>query len=133
MRSLLAIRFMAVTVNEQAVFSAWPTLCELAWPDQGSVDGGTWVPTSVPPALAPPISAEKGRRGVQELADALIEQARFGNWSNSLKDTLADGMARLETASAELAEALGNWQGQQAVKAAAALEDALDDMQQAVS
>lgn len=124
---------MAVTVNEQAVFSAWPILCDLAWPDQGELEGDTWVPKTLSPALAPPISAENTRRGVQELADALLEQAHFGNWPDSLKETLAAGIGRLEKASAELADALGDWQGQQAVKAAAALEDALDDMQQAAS
>lgn len=129
MSPLLSIRLSATTPDEAAVFRAWPELCELAWPGLGEIRGGSWEPKTAPAALRPPLGEEPHRFGVRELAEALSEQAHFGSWPEEKQQELAPSLENVEKARQDLDNALADWEPQGAVKAAAALEDALGDMQ----
>ncbi len=129
MSGILSIRLSAVTYDEGEVFRTWPQLCALAWPGKGELSGGVWKLNSIPAALAPPVAAEPVRRGVVELAQALAEEVRFGDWPDARKKALAGGAADLEKRLAALEKALGDWQPQAAHAACAALEDILSEME----
>jgi hypothetical protein len=128
MSALLSIRLSAATPDETAVFRAWPELCALAWPGLGEIRNGSWEPGSLAPALKPPVAEEPQRFGVRELAEALSEQAHFGNWPEERREELAPYLGKVEKARQDLDNALADWEPQGAVRASAALEDALGDM-----
>ncbi len=129
MGRILTIRVSAVTFDQSEVFRAWPRLCALSWPGQGEVEDGEWKRIVLPPAIGPSLGAEKPRFGVLELAAALADQARFGDWLSGKKELLRDGLGRLAKAGEDLEAALSDWKPSDAHKASNAMEDALDDME----
>ena len=133
MGGILTIRVSAVTYDEGEVFRAWPDLCALAWPGKGEVSGRVWVPAVLPGALAAPLAADPVRRGVVELAQALVEEAQLGPWTDALRQSMRDHVADLEKQLGALEKALGDWQPQAAHAAAGALEDILDEMERTVT
>ncbi len=130
---ILRIRVSTTTDSVEAVFRAWPDLCALAWPGRGEVYAGTWRPESGPAALAPPIAPALPSYGVRELAEALLEQADFGEWPEKTAKQLEPGLKSLYAAQQRLENALADWRPQEALQAAHALEDALDTMQDALT
>ncbi|CAK7037009.1 MAG: hypothetical protein DELT_00609 [Desulfovibrio sp.] len=131
MGRVLSIRLSAVTYNEEDVFRAWPGLCALAWPGAGEVANGVWKPQAK--AFAAPVPAAPVRRGVVELAHALVEEFTLGDMAAAVKEKLRDKMAELQNAAAKLETALGDWKPQDANTATNAIEDALDKLERSLA
>jgi hypothetical protein len=109
MGRVLQVRLLAGTFDEEQVGRAWPRLHALAWP----VGGG----------------GPHGPAGVLELAAALEDQLRFGEWSGELKDRLGPGLKTLAGLRAQLEQALSDWQPQKASELSFAVEDGLDALE----
>ena len=128
MGRVLTIRLSAVTYREEDVFRTWPHLCDLAWPGKGQIFSSGWKPN--PGVFAPPVAADPVRRGVVELANALLEESRLGDWVNAAKNSLQSELADLEKALRQLETALADWQPQVANSASNAVEDSLDALEE---
>lgn len=131
MGRVLTIRLIASTYNEEEAWRSWPTLCALAWPDQGRIFGGGWKPN--PASFPSPVKADSVRRGVVELARGLLEESRFGNWDDNRKNLMRAGLRDLGNSLADLENALADWQPQAANKASDAIEDSLDSLESLVA
>ena len=132
MGRILTIRLSAVTFAEDDVAKTWPKLCLLAWPGQGEMRSGAWVRTLLPPKLAASVAVPRTAYGVRELAEALLEESRFGNWSVVTAQSLSEFLPNIEKSIAALETALGDWQPGAAIAASDALEDALDALERDV-
>ncbi len=128
MGRILTIRLSAVTYSEEDVFRAWPRLCDLAWPGKGQVFSDGWKPN--PESFAPPVAADRVRRGVVELANALLEESRLGDWDDTVQNSLRPELASLEKAVRQLETALADWQPQAANLASNSIEDSLDALEE---
>ena len=132
MGRILTIRLSAVTFAEDDVAKTWPKLCLLAWPGQGEIRSGAWARTVFPQKLAASVAVSRTVYGVRELAEALLEESRFGNWSVVTAQSLSEFLPNIEKSIAALDTALGEWQPGAAVTASDALEDALDALEHGV-
>lgn len=110
MGKLLQIRVSAATWDEAEVLKRWPALCKLAWPD--SLDPM--------PGFSPP------PHGVTELASALREGLRFGNWQEKLIEAVKAEIQAIATAQDGLEKALSDWDARTANRFSEELESALD-------
>ena len=111
MGRILQIRVSAWTYDEDEVAQAWPTLSELVWPEVEK-----WSPPG-------------GRKGVMELAKALPDVARFGNWSAQVREALRDGISTTTALAGELEQALSDWKPVEANRLSDLLEDALTSLE----
>ena len=114
MGKVLQIRVSAWTYDEDEVARTWPQLTALVWPE-----GGSWTVAG-------------SRHGVMELAEALPDVVRFGDWPEDTRRLLQEGVARVSAAASSLREALANWQPREANQWSDTLEEALSALEQTV-
>lgn len=111
MGKILQIRVTAWTYDEDEVTRAWPRLTALVWPERDK-----WA-------------AAGAKHGVLELAKALPDVARFGDWPEATRQALRDGIARAHELSVKLETALADWQPSVANALSDDLEDALSALE----
>jgi hypothetical protein len=111
MGRVLQIRVSAATYRPEDVERVWPRLTVLAWP-QGTENAG--------------------RVGVLELVEALSDQLRFGELSETLKQDLEEGVSRARSMKHQLEEALADWNPRRANELSEELEQALDEIEKSV-
>jgi hypothetical protein len=121
MSRVLFLRVSAKTYDEADVPVNWPMLYAAVWPDSGLA--GVDSPAGPARGYAPHLE-----HGALELADALVDAARFADVSESLF-SLKAGTEKLERLREELDEALGNRNAAEAQKLCDAVEDALDELE----
>lgn len=114
MGRILQIRVTAWTYDEDEVTRAWPRLTSLVWAERDR-----WA-------------AAGARRGVLELAGALPDAARFGDWPEATRQALKDGIDQVYGLSVRLETALADWQPSVANKLSDELEDALTALEKKV-
>lgn len=114
MGKILQIRVTAWTYDEDEVTRAWPRLTALVWPERDK-----WA-------------AAGAKHGVLELAKALPDVARFGDWPEATRQALRDGIARAHELSVKLETALADWQPSVANALSDDLEDALSALEKKV-
>jgi hypothetical protein len=121
MSRVLFLRVSAKTYDETEVPATWPMLYAAVWPD-GEL---AWEdsPAKLARGLAP-----RYDHGVLELADALVEAARFADASDRLS-SLKNGAQTLERLRGELDDALGDRNVAGAQKLCDAIEEALDGLE----
>ncbi|MCH5276494.1 MAG: hypothetical protein J1E80_01530 [Desulfovibrionaceae bacterium] len=112
MGKILQIRVTAWTYDEDEVNRAWPRLTSLVWARRAA-----WAPAGA-------------GHGVLELARALPDAARFGDWPESTRQAIRDGMDTAYRLSVRLEEALADWQPSLANRLSDELEDALTSLEE---
>jgi len=113
MGAFLQIRVSAATYDPAEVEKAWPKLCKIAWPPSGT--------------------PESGEIGVLRLADALYDQARFGDLPAETKEKLAPGAEKAAALKERLEQALGDRDPKTADALSYQIEDALKELEKAVA
>ncbi len=124
MGRILFIRVIAENYDEKEVLKAWPKLYAAVWPELGADLSDS--PRKITRALTP-----DPKRGVLQLADALVDHVRFGAMPETERKALQEPAAALEGLRAELDEALGDRNAQKASGLTNAIEDALDRAERA--
>lgn len=114
MGKILQIRVSAWTYDEDEVSCAWPRLTALVWPERDA-----WAPAG-------------SKHGVMELAKALPDVARFGNWSEATRQALKQGIDTAYALSGKIDTALADWQPALANSLSDQLEDALTALEKLV-
>ncbi len=113
MGKLLQVRVSAATWDEGEVAKRWPGLCALVWPVPSA-------PASAAAGFAPPA------RGVLELASALRDGLKFGEWPGKAAEYLRPDIALIARGQDALNEALAGWDARGANRWSEELEAALD-------
>ena len=116
MGKYLQIRVSATTYKPAELESAWPKLHEFAWPNQKG-------------AYAPAHEVH----GVMEMAQALDDQSRFGEWDDYTKKTLASGIEEALKVTAQLEKALEEWDPRRANSLSDHLEDLFSELEKAAA
>ena len=124
MGRILFIRVSAETYDEKDVTKAWPKLYAMVWPDAGAN-------SSDPPRKIARVLLPDSRRGVLQLADAFVGYVHFGTLTAVARDALEESAKILKRLQADLDEALGNRDVLLAAGLTTAIEDALDDAENA--
>lgn len=115
MGRILQIQLRAWTYDEDQVRQAWPHLSALVWSETDK-----WAPVGA-------------RHGVMELAKALPDALRFGEWPEATRQSLKEGIAQVAVISGKLETALADWQPAIANHMSDQLEDALAALESAIS
>ena len=115
MGKILQIRVTAWTYDEDEVTRTWPRLTALVWPERDK-----WA-------------AAGAKHGVLELAKALPDVARFGDWPEAARLALKGGIDQVYGLSVKLETALADWQPSVANSLSDELEDALTALEKKAS
>lgn len=114
MGRVLQIRVTAWTYDEDEVTRTWPRLTALVWPESEK-----WSPPGQ-------------RHGVMDLAKALPDAARFGDWPEAVRHALRDGVEETTLLAEKLEAALADWRPSEANALSDRLEEALTALENAI-
>lgn len=110
MGRILQVRVAVTTYDESEVRRAWPRAFGLGFPDE---------------SLTPPSRL----RGVMELVDGLVDQARFGDIPKEARRILDERLPDLQNAKSRVEACLADWKPAEANTWTDTLEDRLDDLE----
>ena len=125
MPRILFLRVSASTYDEKDVPRTWPMLFAAVWPDEDLAD------IDSARKLARKLAPER-EKGVLELARALTEFVRFGEFDDRKKTVLRPFADTLESLHAKLDAALGDRDVKTAETLCTALENTLDEAEAAL-
>ena len=110
MGKVLQVRVAVSTYDEAEVKRAWPRAFKLGFLDED---------------LLPPSRV----RGVMELVDGLVDQARFGDMPEAARKVLDEKLPDLQNAKSKVEACLADWKPAEANTWTDTLEDRLDDLE----
>lgn len=110
MGKILQVRVAVSTYDEAEVKRSWPKAYKLGFLDE---------------SLTPPSRV----RGVMELVDGLVDQARFGDMPKETRKILDEKLPDLQNAKSRVEACLADWKPAEANTWTNTLEDLLGDLE----
>jgi hypothetical protein len=114
MGKVLQIQVRAWTYDEDEVIKTWPKLTSLVWPEHDR-----WAPVG-------------SKHGVMELVQTMPDVLRFGDWPESTRKALQEGIEQAAAIGKKLEAALADWQPVEANRLSMELEEMLSALERSV-